>query len=144
MRAKSRRYIKLLKIQNLIRMRDHIEIEMSRRDLITIENENNYLRALMEKGSKVDFIDSVLLCRRLERNRHNESILQAKIVHGIKALLRILGRCDILKNKQREAQYQEECKEFATMLEEYIAARCQNFPHAKSSFIPVSLKFDQL
>lgn len=144
MQAKSRHYAKLLKTQKLVRMRDRAEIEISRRDLIAIEDENRYLCALMESGSKVDFIDAVLLSRRLERNRRNESILQARITREIKALLQVSRRCDILKGKQYEAQDQEERKDLATMLEEYVAARCQNSPCGKSSSIPASLKFNRL
>ncbi|RCL03159.1 MAG: hypothetical protein JSC189_000303 [Candidatus Tokpelaia sp. JSC189] len=142
MQAKSRHYTKLLKIQNLIRIREKIEIEISRRNLITIEDENSYLCALMESGSKADFIDAVLLSRRLERNRRTKSSLQAKIIHEIKDLLQISRRCDMLKARQYEAKYQEKAKEFTAMLEEYVAARCQNSPCVKSSSIPASLKFN--
>jgi len=124
MKAASRRYAKLLKVQNLVKMRDEMELQASRRDLAGLKEEDLYLLSLMQRSSNMDFIDPSLITRRFERNRHKESVLQARITDNISTLLQASRRCGILQEKKKEIQDGEERRELVDMLEEYIAMRC--------------------
>lgn len=123
MKNSSRRFAKLLEAQNLIKARDEAELETSRRALGFVEEENRYLFALMQNGSNADYVNPLLIARRLERNRRKEGLLQAKIAEDIKVLLQTSRRCDMLEEKHRGVLEGEARKELGDMLEEFITAR---------------------
>lgn len=116
----SRRYAQLFKTQTLLKEREELQLTQARRKLAALEEETRYLFWLMQKGSTTDFIDPLLLARRLERTRQAQAIIQAKIETMIQSLLQATRRCEMIAEKQRAARTQEERKEMADMMEEFV------------------------
>jgi len=116
----SRRYAQLFKTQTLLKEREELQLTQARRELAALEEETRYLFWLMQKGSTTDFIDPLLLARRLERTRQAQVKVQEKIDMMFQSLLQTSRRCDMIAEKHRTARMQEERKEMANMLEEFI------------------------
>ncbi|AQS40925.1 MAG: Hypothetical protein BHV28_02020 [Candidatus Tokpelaia hoelldobleri] len=116
----SRRYAQLFKTQTLLKEREELQLTQARRELAALEEETRYLFWLMQKGATTDFIDPLLLARRLERTRQAQAAVQAKVDTMIQSLLQATRRCEMIAEKQRAARAQEEHKEMADMMEEFV------------------------
>jgi|GEM_PF-1273936 len=114
-------YKKLLDIQKLLKSCDENKLMSLKSEIAQLEEENNILSLMLQKGSYADFIDPLLICQKMERNHRLSARMDTAIQAQIQIWARSNRRVDHITEKLRQAKLQEMFSDLTELLNETIS-----------------------
>jgi len=125
MQQKSRTQAKLLHAMAILKARDEAALAATQRKMATLVQENTALYAMMGHETRADFIDPVLISKRIKRNHELQHTYQLAEAEQTKALLKSSRRHERIEEKYTLFKRAEDNQIHSLNMDEHISRNCK-------------------
>ncbi|WP_412057551.1 hypothetical protein [Bartonella sp. DGB2] len=114
------RYAKLLKVQNLLKMRDEAELNFLYVRYHAIQEQKQKIISLLENDETVPLYNTCFMAECLQQNEKNSVLLANKIFEQQQEAAQSTYRYMMIEDSYKATIRKEEQQELARMLEDFI------------------------
>jgi len=125
MQQKSHTQAKLLHAMALLKARDEAALAATQRKIATLTQENTTLYAMMGHETRADFIDPILISKRVKRNHELQHIYQLDEAEQTKTLLQSSRRHERVEEQYHISKRAEDNQILSLNMDEYISRNCK-------------------
>jgi len=125
MQQKRHAYARLLHAMAILKARDKATLAATQREMTTLSRENSTLYAMMGHETRADFIDPILISKRVKRNHERQHVYQLAEAEQTKALLKSSRRHERIEEKYTIFKRAEDNQIQALNMDEHISRNCK-------------------